>query len=82
MNDIVHAASLEFAQFRHTDLLRDAERARMISQATGKPGFKAIRIVRDHIGRAIVLTGRRIQGCSSKPALEEANPTPALRLAR
>ena len=82
MNDIIRSTSLEVAKFQQQRLIREAEVSRLIAEANKDRLSKFTRFVRLPIGRSIVATGRRIQGCSAAPAHEEVNASPALKLAR
>lgn len=81
VNDVIRSNSLELAQFRQQDMIREAEHSRLLEEARHDVVSKASRFIRLPVGRAIVAAGRRIQGCAAKPAIE-GNPSAALELAR
>jgi len=82
VNDIIRSTSLELAQYKQQDLIRAAERSRLIAEATEHRLSKFSRFVRLPVGRAIVATGRKVQGCTAAPQFEEVDTSPALKLAR
>jgi hypothetical protein len=84
VNDIVRMSFLEVANFHQQDLIKQAERSRLLAEAPKKDGFRIVRFVRGHLGGVMVEMGRRIEGCSARshaPA-EEVSASAALKLAR
>ena len=81
VNDIIRSGSLELAHYRQQDLIREADRSRLLHEAREVRVSKASRFIRLPVGRFIVAAGRRIQGGVAKPA-GEGNPSAALELAR
>ena len=84
MNDIIRATFLEVANFHQQDLIKQAERSRLLAEAPKKDGFRIVRFVRVHLGGVMVEMGRKIEGCSARaqsPA-EEVGASAALKLAR
>jgi predicted nucleic acid-binding Zn-ribbon protein len=82
LNDIIRSTSLEVAKFQQQRLIREAEQSRLIAEANQDRLSKFTRFVRLPVGRSIVATGRRIQGCPAASRPDGANPGPALKLAR
>jgi len=70
------------AKFQQQRLIREAEVSRLIAEANKDRLSKFTRFIRLPVGRSIVATGRKIQGCSATPQPDGANPGPALKLAR
>lgn len=84
MNDIIRATFLEVANYHQQDLIKAAERSRLLAEAPKKDGFRIVRFVRVHLGGVMVEMGRKIEGCSARshaPA-EEVGASAALKLAR
>lgn len=82
VNDIIRSSSLEVAQYRQQQLTQEAERSRLIAEASRNRPSNLSRFVRLPIGRAMVAVGRRIQGCAVAPKTEEINAGSAIGLAR
>jgi hypothetical protein len=82
VNDIIRSTFFELANHHQKDLMRDAERSRLIAQALRGPSPRIIRFVRLNLGNLVIGMGRRIEGCSAKVKTEEVNATPALMMAR
>jgi hypothetical protein len=81
VNDIIRSTSLDLAHYRQQDLIREAERSRLLSAARENRVSKISRFIRLPVGRVIVAAGRRIQGRAASP-LQEGNASAALKLAR
>jgi hypothetical protein len=82
VNDIMHTTSLELARFQEQELIKRAERARLIREAREDGPSNFSRFVRRPVGRAMVAAGRKVQGCTATPQFEETDTSPAFTLVR